>query len=224
MIDDDPPPPYLLNPNVTVTQAVPLHGEAIHSYAGSAIFSASATPLESLPGLLLAAVVIPGEKTPEGLIIEATAEPWFVIMEWIRRDPDAIYQFDWRKWEEIIAGAYNQTYPGAKVTLTPRSRDKGRDVIVTVTLPGIGTVRYVDNVKRYKPGHRVDVGEVREMLGVVLGETKNSKGIITTTSTFAPGVMTDEIIKPLIPTRIELRPREVLPWLAEIAAKRSGTK
>jgi hypothetical protein len=35
--------------------------------------------------------------------------------------------------------------------------------------------------------------------------------------------MSDAIIKPLIPTRIELRPLDLLlPWLAGIAAKRSS--
>jgi hypothetical protein len=188
MFEDDAPPPYLLNPNLIVTQAVPLHGQAMRAHGGSLNADLpTALVLANAPGVLLAAIVSPGENTPEGLIIEATAEPWFKIVDLLQRDPNAVFQFDWRQWEQVIAGAYHEAYPGAEVILTPPSRDRGRDVIVTVTLPGIGKVRYFDQAKRYSPGNCVGVGEVREVLGVLLGEHSMSKAIISTTSAFAPG-------------------------------------
>lgn len=81
------------------------------------------------PSVLLQAVIVPGDKTFEGQLIEAVALPWFEIIDLIARSPDAIYGIDWRRWEEIIAGAYKQQ--GFDVELTPRSNDKGRDVIAT---------------------------------------------------------------------------------------------
>src|SRR5690242_7824042 len=78
--------------------------------------------LDSTPGLLLQAVVIPGERTTEGQVIEAVALPWFEIIRLVQRNPEQIYQIDWRKWEEIIAGAY--TRQGFDVILTPRSNDR----------------------------------------------------------------------------------------------------
>ncbi len=90
------------------------------------------------PSLLLQAVIIPGDKTAEGQFVEAVALPWFEIIELIRRSPESIYEIDWRKWEEIIAAAYKQQ--GFEVTLTPRSNDKGRDVIATSK--GLGSVRF----------------------------------------------------------------------------------
>jgi hypothetical protein len=39
-------------------------------------------------------------------LIEAAAIPWFVILAEIKRNPDAIYQIDPFKMDEIIAGAY----------------------------------------------------------------------------------------------------------------------
>ena len=176
-----------------------------------------------LPSVLLQAVIVPGENTDEGLLVQAVAVPWFEIIALIQRDPQAMYQIDWRQWEEIIAGAYTEEYGNrAEVVLTPRSGDRGRDVIVT--LPGVGSIRYFDQVKRYSPGRLVTAEEVRAMVGVLEIERNVSKGIITTTSDFAPGVMADEGIKRFLPYRLELKPREVLlQWLVDVAAKRGKT-
>ena len=94
---------------------------------------------------------------------------------------------DWRRWEEIIAGAYKQQ--GFDVELTSRSNDKGRDVIATSR--GLGSVRFVDQVKAYRPGHVVTAEEVRAMVGVLALQPNVSKGLVTTTSSFAPGIMKD---------------------------------
>jgi restriction system protein len=192
--------------------------------AGAFQASGSSTALfasAELPSLLLQAIVTPGEDVDDGLIVQAAAVPWFKIVEILERDPEAMYQIDWRKWEEIVAGAYTEAYgSSAEVVLTPRSGDKGRDVIVT--LPGVGSIRYFDQVKRYSPGQLVTAEEVRAMVGVLDIERNVSKGIITTTSNFAPGVMADENIKRLMPYRLELKPRDaLLQWLSAVAAKRN---
>jgi hypothetical protein len=44
-------------------------------------------------------------STRSGLLVEAVAVPWFVILEQLQRDPNSAYQSDSRVWEEIIAGA-----------------------------------------------------------------------------------------------------------------------
>jgi restriction system protein len=46
--------------------------------------------------------------------------------------------------------------------------------------------------------------DVRALAGVLHGDQKASKGIITTTSDFAPNIATDPIISPLMPYRLEL--------------------
>ena len=100
--------------------------------------------------------------------------------------------------------------------LTPRSGDKGRDVIATKR--GIGSIRFFDQVKAYRPGHLVRAEEVRAMIGVIIGAGNVSKGIITTTSGFAPRVTEDAFIKPFMPYRLELKPRDdLLAWLAELS-------
>jgi restriction system protein len=58
------------------------------------------------------------------------------------------------------------------------------------------------------------------MVGVLTLESNVSKGLITTTSTFAPGILKDSDIGRRMPYRLELRDREILlDWLAAGAAK-----
>jgi restriction system protein len=186
------------------------------------LFNNRPLKVEETPGVLLKALLIPGDATQEGLLIEAVAPPWLKILELIRADPKTIYEIDPRAWEEIIAGAYTEA-GFDEVILTPRSGDKGRDVVAT--RKGVGSIRIFDQVKAYKPGHLVTADEVRAMIGVITGAQNVSKGLITTTSDFAPRLQEDEYIRPLIPYRLELKPRDVLlPWLEELAGRPRGDK
>src|SRR5437899_12610567 len=100
-----------------------------------------------------------------------------------------------RKLEEIIAGGFER-WGFPDVVLTPRSADGGRDVIAT--RPGIGSIRIFDQVKAYKPGLLVTADQVRSMLGVLSGENV-SKGLVTTTSDFAPRLHEDVHLSKFIP-------------------------
>ncbi|MDB5322468.1 MAG: hypothetical protein JWN40_4099 [Phycisphaerales bacterium] len=116
--------------------------------------------------LLVQAVVLHGEKTEEGRLIEAVTLPWFAIVELIMKDPTEVFRIPPRKWEEIIAGAYKKA-GFEEVTLTPASGDGGRDVIAIKY--GLGTIRVIDQVKAYKPDHLVTANDVRALLGVLQG-------------------------------------------------------
>jgi restriction system protein len=170
----------------------------------------------SVPEILLQAVVTFGTDVPEGRSIAAVALPWFDIMELIQRDPDSTYQIDPRKWEELIAGAYDRQ--GFEVILTPQSGDRGRDVIATRS--DVGSIRIFDQVKRYKPGHVVTLEEVAAMVGTIDVARNVSKGVVTTTSKFAPRIFENPEITRLMPYRLELRDREqLLSWLASLAKR-----
>jgi len=169
--------------------------------------------------LILKALLVLGDRTSEGTLIRGVAEPWFKILELIQKDPDAIYRIEPRAWEEIIAGAYDEA-GFDEVILTPRSGDKGRDVIATKR--GVGSIRIFDQVKAYRPGHVVTAEEVRAMIGVITVDQNVSKGVITTTSEFAPRLRDDPSIKPLIPYRLELKARDtLLSWLDELSKDRA---
>ena len=104
-----------------------------------------------------------------------------------------------RYFEEMVAASY-EVAGFDKVILTPRSGDLGRDVIATRN--GFYSVRVLDQAKRYSPGNLVPAKDVRELYGVLMKDQKASKGLVTTTSDFAPGVAAE--FADLMPTRLEL--------------------
>lgn len=181
---------------------VTFNGELV-TYNGEPVTYA---PRKDRPNLLLKTVIVAGERTSEGQLIEAVALPWFEIIEAIDANPNLAYQLSDRKWEEMIAGAYAQA-GFDEVILTPRSADLGRDIIAVKK--SLGEIRVIDQVKAYKPGHLVTANDVRALLGI-LNSDGASKGFITTTSDFAPRLRTDPLITPHMPSRLELINGETL--------------
>lgn len=168
------------------------------------------------PELLLQATLVEqSSRTDEGVLIRSVALPWLQIYRQIGRDPHFLMQFVGhpRKFEEFIAGVYCQA--GFEVTLTPRSGDGGRDVIAS--RPGFGAIRFLEQIKAYKPGHLVTHDDVRAILGVLSADLNASKCLITTTSDFQPTVTTCDQFKPFIPNRLELKNgKQTLEWLKSI--------
>jgi restriction system protein len=158
------------------------------------------------PGILIKTVIVPGARTAEGTLIEAVTLPFFEIIELLARDPGLVFQIDARKWEEIVAGAYSRANFD-EVILTPRSGDAGRDVIAVKH--GIGSVRVIDQVKAYRPGHLVTAEDARALYGVVELDGA-SKGFLTTTSDFAPRLREDVLLRKALASRIELINGEML--------------
>jgi restriction system protein len=99
------------------------------------------------------------------------------------------------------------------VTLTPRSGDKGRDAIAVTSQ--IGAVKVLDQAKANRAGNLVKQKDVRDLLGVIALDQSASKGVITTTSDFPPGVM-DEFDK-VMSYRLETKNGEqFVKWVKDI--------
>ena len=165
--------------------------------------------------LMLQAIVMAERPSSQGELVYAVALPWYEITREIKNDPDFLYRFtkNHRKFEEYLAGCYTKI--GYEAVLTPQSGDLGIDIIVTASFPGLGKVCFVDQAKAYSPGRLVSADDVRAMAGVLLRDSKITKGIITTTSSFAPGVAKE--FGQLIPTRLELRDKaSLLSWLKNL--------
>jgi restriction system protein len=173
-------------------------GDSIRVSGVGTVTAVNATT--SIATLLLKSIVLPGPNASEGQLIQAVAEPWFEIIEAIQRDPTAVHQIPARRWEEIVAGAYERA-GFEEVILTPRSGDFGRDIIAVKH--GVGTIRVIDQVKAYAPGHLVTADDVRALLGVLHADHA-SKGFLTTTSDFAPRLREDLLLKPFIPSQLGL--------------------
>ena len=192
------------------------HAATFHVVLDPVVLQASVTVV-AFANLLLQTVVVAGDRTAEGQLIEAVAFPWFDIIDRLKNDPTLAYQIAPRKWEEIVAGAYTKA-GFDEVTLTPSSGDLGRDVIAVKH--GIGSIRVIDQVKAYKPGHLVTANDVRALMGVLHADSA-SKGFLTTTSDFAPKVREDPLIRRFIPSQLELiNGAMLLKRLKELAKKK----
>jgi restriction system protein len=190
-------------------------GDATLSHSSPGMEQRNQPLLDHRPlDVMLQAVVSLGKNTSEGAVVEAVSIPWLAFIAHIKRNPDRLHEIDWRKWEEIIAGGYKEA--GFSVVVTQRRGDKGRDIIATKS--DLLSVRYFDQVKAYAPGNLVTLDQVHSMLGVLSAAHNVSKGIITTTSNFAPGVYSDPEVRQFMPYRLDLRPRDrLIEWLSQIA-------
>ena len=165
--------------------------------------------------LLVQAIVQPYGSTPEGQLVRAVEIPWKIIVRHLKTDWTQAFKIPPRVWEEMIAAAFDQDGYD-EVILTPRSGDHGRDVVAI--RKGIGCIRIIDSVKAYKAGHLVRHDDVRALAGVLHGDPQASKGILTTTSDFAPGIASDPYLAPLMPFRLELMNGVKLnDWLSRLA-------
>jgi restriction system protein len=158
------------------------------------------------------AILIPDNQTAEGLLIKSYGAAWMEIVHRLGDDWTAAYQIETRTWEEVLAGALH--IEGFKVTLTPRSGDHGRDVIAEKG--GIGSMRLLGSMKAYGPDHRVSREHVHEMLGVVTAE-RATKGMIVTTSDFAPQIFDSPGLEASARYRLELMNGSQLQcWLKQL--------
>jgi restriction system protein len=201
----------MLTPGHTAAlQAAYLRSDAAHWIAIQAqtLSKAGIAPLlaSSSPSILLQAAVTLEGKTDDGRSVQIAMVPWLSFIELMLRDPNALYQLSPREMEVFIASTYEQQ--GWDAVLTPLSGDRGRDVIATKK--GFGSVRIFDQVKKYKPDYLVTRDDVMGMIGVLQTDQNVSKGIITTTSNFAPGVFKDASIMRFTPFRLEFRAKDDL--------------
>lgn len=163
-------------------------------------------PWQVIGSLTLGALIIPEKSVTEGTLVKSVGDLWLEIARFLSLDWSLAFQIDPDKWEELVAGAFNKV--GYQVILTPRSGDRGRDLIATKD--GIGSIRILGSVKAYRADRLVTRAHVHEMLGLVAGDQRATKGIIATTSDFAPKVLADPGLARSVPYKLELL-NELLP-------------
>ena len=98
-------------------------------------------------------------------------------------EPETLYQITPRRFEEFVAELLDRL--GYKITLTPASKDGGKD-IYAARKDDLGSFLYVVECKQYSPDRRVGVGLIRELNGVVQAE-RATAGILATTAFFTKG-------------------------------------
>jgi restriction system protein len=169
--------------------------------------------------LSVTSVIVPERQVTEGVLVKATSLVWTTVLEELeQKNWENVHEIPPRVWEEMIAGAFVKA-GFDEVILTPRSGDHGRDVIAI--RKGVGSIKILDSVKAYKPGHLVTKEEVHALMGVVAVDPNASKGILTTTSDFAPRLFEDLRLAEAVPHRIELmNGAKLREWLNDLAKKK----
>jgi restriction system protein len=138
---------------------------------------------------------------------------WLEIAQQLGTDWSKAFQLSPREWEEMLARAFDKE--GYQVTLTPSSGDRGRDVVAVRN--GIGSIRILGSMKRYAPNNLVTRAHVHEMFGVVNADLAVTKGIIATTSDFAPQLLADPGLAKAIPYRLQLlNGSQLQDWLRDL--------
>jgi hypothetical protein len=155
---------------------------------------------EEPPGLVVPRVCLE--------VLEANEE----LIRYLARHPETLYELNPRKFEEIVADIFRDK--GFGVTLTPRTRDGGRD-IHAVHKDSVGSLLYLIECKRYSSSKKVGVELIRALYGVKQRE-RATMGILATTSSF-----TTVALDFATPLKYELSLRDytsMQAWLKEYGA------
>jgi restriction system protein len=171
---------------------------------------------ETKPQVTLSGLIIPDRKTDEGVLISSISYAWIDIVEKLQGDWAKAHEIEAHVWEELIAAAYKRAGYD-EVTLTPRSNDHGRDLIAVKK--GVGAVKLLGSVKAFKPGSLVTKEQVHALVGVISLDPAATKGVLITTTDFAPRILGDKNLARAIPDRIELiNGAQLKQWLSELLA------
>lgn len=120
---------------------------------------------------------------PDSQIIQAIAPKIIsleqALIEKLRANPRAMYDLSPRRFEELIAELFSGM--GARVELTPATRDGGKDILV-YSKTEVGEMLCLVDAKRYREDRKVGVGLVRELYGTLCDYQANSAMLVTTSS------------------------------------------
>src|SRR6516162_1664512 len=78
-----------------MTHAITLSGVGAFSAAGE--IGTRVEIVKTVADLLLQTVIVPGERTDDGKLIEAVAVPWFEIIALLEKDPGIAFEISWEK-------------------------------------------------------------------------------------------------------------------------------
>lgn len=141
--------------------------QRLHNFTASGIYDASGSPLQD------------GE--PQRQIISDVTTVSDEFLKQLHDNPNLLYELSPRGFEEVVAEILHKL--GYDITLTPASRDGGKD-IYAAKKSDLGSFLYIVECKRYAPDNKIGVGLIRQLNGVVEAE-RATAGILATTSFFS---------------------------------------
>lgn len=160
----------LLEPHVLVTRKLMVRALEGLSAQGYGVWrGATPTPREPI------VKSPPLEKVEVGLYRDFWGDKIIALND----SPEDLFRMPDRELEELVADLVRRDSPDARVELTPKSRDGGRDILVWAE-DLFGARLNLIECKRYSPGNHVGVGVVRSLVGVMDVEGAHSAMIVTT--------------------------------------------
>jgi len=141
--------------------------------------------------LLVDSRIASGEKSGnndklELLVIQAVRSLAARLCEIIALDGSALDYVEWRQLEEVIAVALEGI--GFEVTLTPPSRDGGKDVVANCVLHGHNLCFFIE-IKHWRSGKRVGSKPVFDFVEINVNSSSDG-GLFLSTSGFDQRVFT----------------------------------
>lgn len=148
--------------------------DTIHNISANGNFSETLFELDNEPPIIEQSSLIVRDIDDE-------------VKKYFNKHPEKLYDISPRKFEELIASILKDF--GFDVELTKATRDGGRDIIARIKNSVVDILTYVE-CKRYAADRKIDVGIIREVIGVHYIR-KPSKSIIVTTSFFTKDVVAE---------------------------------
>lgn len=105
------------------------------------------------------------------------------LLRQLAHDPQLVFNIPPRRFEELVAELLERN--GYAVTLTPQTRDGGKDMYAAKH-DDLGSFLYIVECKRHAPDRPVGIGVVRALYGVAQHERVNAAMVMTTSYFSAP--------------------------------------
>jgi restriction system protein len=102
------------------------------------------------------------------------------FIELVAKNPEYLKNLEWRDLERTISELFEGI--GFKTTLTPSSKDGGKDVILEYTIDNIQKT-FIIEIKHWRSGQKVGQTAVKEFTQVIINE-KREKGLFLSTYGF----------------------------------------
>lgn len=103
------------------------------------------------------------------------------LIELVASNPDNLKQLEWRDLERTISELFEGI--GFKTTLTPSSKDGGKDIILECTINDIQK-SFIIEIKHWRSGQKVGKSAVKEFTNIIINE-KREKGLYLSTYGFS---------------------------------------
>jgi len=172
--------------------------QRLHGFTASGIYDASGSPIK-------------GGEPERKIIADVTSVSDEFLLK-LYNNPKLFYELSPRGFEKVVAEILHKL--GYDITLTPASKDGGKD-IYAAKKSDLGSFLYIVECKRYAPDNIIGVGLIRQLNGVVEAE-RATAGILATTSFFSKDA---KEFQAKIENRMSLKDYlGIQEWLAKLSA------